>query len=76
MDWAKYLKKQGGYIFQIDLGIAIVNYALSKAWPNVEGPPPAWICQSNYVPCECVVCFLCEHGLISGIAHKHDVVNA
>jgi hypothetical protein len=64
------------YVFQIDLGIAIINYALNKAWPNAEGPPPAWICQLEFLPCDCSVCFFCDHGLTSGIVHTHKLENA
>jgi hypothetical protein len=75
-EWSKYLKKNGRYVFQIDLGIAIINYALNKAWPNAEGPPPAWIRQLEFLPCDCGVCFFCDHGLTSGIVHKHKLENA
>jgi hypothetical protein len=63
-------------VFQINLGITIINYALNKAWPNAEGPPPAWIRQLEFLPCDRGVCFFCDHGLTSGIVHKHKLENA
>jgi hypothetical protein len=29
-----------------------------------------------HVPCDCRMCFFCEHGLTSGIVHKHELENA
>ena len=68
--WALYLKKRGRYRFQIDLGQALINYALQNEWEDIDGPRPNWIRQREFIPCDCNNCFFCLKGLTSGIAHK------
>ena len=63
--------KQGGcYRFQIDFGMALINYALENEWEDIEGPRPNWIRQRGFIPCNCNNCFFCLKGLTNGIAHK------
>ena len=34
--WALYLKKGGHYWFQINLGMALINYALENEWEDIK----------------------------------------
>jgi hypothetical protein len=68
--WALYLKKRGRYWFLIDLGMALINYALDNEWEDIKGPRPNWIRQREFIPCGCNNCFFCLKGLTNGIAHK------
>jgi hypothetical protein len=69
--YQKYLKKDGRFKFQIDLGIPLLNHALTNKWKNFEGdPPPDWTRKIDWIPCNCEKCFFCLNGLTNGIAHK------
>lgn len=70
--WSLYKKKDGRYDFQIDLGIDLMNYGISKAWPDLNQPRPNWMRQTPFVPCECKKCFFCLKGLTTGIAHREN----
>jgi hypothetical protein len=74
--WMKYSKKNGRYIFQVDLGMALINYAIGKAWPDTEGPRPTWIRQTEFLPCDCGQCFFCLNGVTSAVVHKHKLEEA
>jgi hypothetical protein len=74
--YRKYLKKDGRFKFQVDLGIALLNYALSAEWNSAEWndlnqPRPEWVRSQDWVPCECGACFFCLNGLTNGIMHKN-----
>ena len=68
--WVLYLKKGGRYRFQIDLGMALINYALENEWEDIKEPHPNWIRQRGFIPCDCKQCFFCKKGLTTGISHK------
>jgi hypothetical protein len=69
--WALYLKKGGSYLFQIDLGMTLINYALMEnEWEDIEGPRPNWIRRPELIPCDYNNFFSCLKGLTTGIAHK------
>ena len=69
-----YLDKNGGRRkFQIDLGIALLNYGIGLDWDDTKvSPKPRWTRQSEFVPCDCEKCFFCLKGLTTGIAHKKN----
>jgi hypothetical protein len=69
---SEYRKKDGRFKFQIDLGNALISYALHEEWSNQEGPHPSWNRMKPFIPCDCGVCYFYENGLTSGIVHKHE----
>ena len=73
--WALYCDKNGGRRrFQIDLGMALMNYGIELDWDgDLENRRPRWMRQSEYVPCDCDKCFFCLNGLTTGIRHKKNV---
>ena len=65
--WISYLNKNGGQeTFQIDLGMQLLNYAIGKAWSDMYTPPPDWMQQSKFIPCDCTKCFFCLNALTNG----------
>ena len=68
-EWQVYLKKDGRFKFQIDLGFALHNHAISSAWTNLDGQRPDWIRQASFLPCDCEKCFFCLNKLTNGIGH-------
>ena len=68
--WNKYRNKNyGRHDFQIDLGMALLNYAISISWDGVS-KRPNWMRQGEFIPCDCGECFFCINGHTTGIAHK------
>jgi hypothetical protein len=53
--WSEYRKKDGRLKFQVDLGNALITYALHQEWPKQEGPRPSWMRLQNFIPCDCGV---------------------
>ena len=74
MYWGLYLDKNGGRRkFQIDLGIALLNYGIGLDWDGIKvSLKPHWMRQLEFVPCDCEKCFFCLKGLTTGIAHKKN----
>jgi hypothetical protein len=64
------LKKDGRFKFQVDLGIALLNYAIGAEWDDLSKPRPEWMRSQDWVPCDCGACFFCLNGLTNGIIHK------
>ena len=67
--YKKYLKKEGCFKFQADLGIVLLNYAIQAEWIDLSEPRHDWIRSGPLVPCECSV-FFCSNGLTHGNDHK------
>ena len=69
-----YLDKNGGRCkFQIDLGIALLNYGTGLDWDGTKvAPNPRWMRQSEFVPCDCEKCFFYLKGLTTSAAHKKN----
>lgn len=66
----QYDNKNGGCRkFQIDLGVALLNYGIGLEWDGM-GQRPHWMRQTDLVPCNCNRCFFCLQGLTEGIDHK------
>jgi hypothetical protein len=66
----KYDNKNGGRRkFQIDLGLALLNFAIGLEWDG-KGPRPSRMQQTDFVPCSCKKCYFCLHGLTGGVEHK------
>jgi hypothetical protein len=74
--WTLYSDKNGGRRrFQIDLGIALMNYGIGLDWNgDVNTQRPRWMRRSEFVPCDCEKCFFCLHNLTTGIDHKRKKV--
>ena len=51
------------YEFQIDLGIAILNRAITLEWEDIDGPRPNRMHKNMCVPSECKKCFFCINKL-------------
>ncbi|KAL9183005.1 hypothetical protein ACHAXT_004792, partial [Thalassiosira profunda] len=65
-EWKNYLgKNEGRHDFQIDLAIALMNYAIELDWKSIDERP-----QTALVPCDCEQCFFCKNGSTNGVAHK------
>jgi hypothetical protein len=63
-------EERGGFKCQVDLGIEILNYAIRKEWTDLNEPPPQWMRQTGWLPCECGRCFCCLNGLTNWIGHR------
>ena len=72
--WSLYGDKNGERRrFQVDLGIALMNYGIGLDWDgDKDSQRPSWMRQSEFVPCDCEKCFFCLHGLTNGIAHPRN----
>ena len=73
LEWKKYCDKHTGrHDFQIDLGIALLNYAISSEWDGEsEKSQPMWMTKCNrLVPCDCDKCYFCVNGWTNGVCHK------
>ena len=57
--WRLYKDKNGGRrMFQIDLGIALMNYGISLDWDgDMNTQRPRWMRRAEFVPCDCEKCF-------------------
>ena len=68
-EWKTYKSKNGGrHNFQIDLGIALLNYGVGLDWDG-KSERPDWMPGKDFKPCDCEKCFFCLNGLTNGIAH-------
>ena len=70
--WTVYTSKNGGrkkFQFQIQLGLDIMNYAISQAWDE-KSDLPDWMCQWPFALCNCD--YFCKNGRTAGIAHKKE----
>ena len=56
-------------LLQIDLGIALINYAIEREFEETS-KRPSWVRQMNFVPCDCEKCYFCVNGHTTGIAHR------
>ena len=56
-------------MFQIDLGIALMNYAIEKEFKK-NGKRPGWVRQMEFVPYDCKKCYFCLNGHTTGIVHS------
>ena len=70
-EWGRYDDKHHGrHDFQIDLGIALMNYGISIEWKDTTETRPNFMRQAAFVPCDCDKCFFCLNDITSGIAHQ------
>ena len=68
--WKSFTSHNGGRKkFQIYLGMALLNHAISMDW-DTEDSRPRWMRQTDFVPCNCEMCFFCLRGLTNGIEPK------
>ena len=66
-------KNDGRRRFQIDLALALADYAIRHDWEgdlDDENGRPAWMRQQGPVPCDCGECFFCKTGRTNGITHN------
>ena len=73
LDWAnlkkKYTSKNSSrHDFQINLAIALMNYAIKQDWDG-GSERPSWMRQKAFVPCNCGECYFCIHGHTTGVQH-------
>ena len=69
-EWNNYLNRNNGcHKFQIDIAISLINFAIALEWDG-ESKRPGWMRQSEFVPCDCGMCYFCLHVLTDGIGHK------
>ena len=70
--WKKYGSKHNGrHDFQIDLGLALLNYAIALDWDG-SLERPEYMRQKEFVPCDCTKCYFCINGHTKGICPKRD----
>ena len=70
----KFVKKEDGRKrFQIDLGLALMEYGVKEDWKDItdKESQPKWMRRMNLKPCACGCCFHCKNGFTQGIYHKH-----
>ena len=67
------LSQNEWFKFQVDLRLALLNYAISEEWRDLNGPHPRWIRQDSCIACNCEKCYFCLNGLTNGTGHikKH-----
>jgi hypothetical protein len=71
-EWKKYRSKHNGrHDFQIDLAMALLNYAISLDWDG-KSARPGWMRQKDFLPCDCTKCYFCKNGHTSGACRKRD----
>jgi hypothetical protein len=66
-DWKAYKSKNGGRKrFQIDMAVALLDYAIRLEWPSPyeDSTRPKWMRQKSKL------CFFCKVGLMNGIDHE------
>ena len=69
-EWKKYTSKNSGrHDFQVDLAIALMNYAIEQDWDG-GSEKPSWMRQRAFVPCNCGECYFCIHGHTTGVQHR------
>jgi len=70
-DWQKYRSKNHGReSLQLDLGIALLNYAITYDVSKSEiGKIPTWVRQRDIIPCDCIACYFCINDIATGIYH-------
>ena len=72
-EWKKYTSKNSGrHDFQIDLAIALINYAIEQDWDG-GSERPSWMRQKAFVPCNCGECYFCIHGHTTGVQHRQKI---
>lgn len=80
----RYAEDGGRYIFQIDLGIALLDYGIREDWPldNDEtwdlSKRPRWMRGKHVIPCNCAgpaKCFFCTEGISNGVYHDRSKMN-
>jgi hypothetical protein len=71
-EWNKYRSKHNGrHDFQIDLAMALLNYAISLDWDG-KSARPGWMRQKDFLLCDCTKCYFCKNGHTSGACRKRD----
>ena len=69
-EWKKYLNRNNScHNFQIDPAIYLINFEIALEWDG-ESKLPRWMRQSEFVPCDCGMCYFCLNVLTGGIGHK------
>ena len=66
-----YSKNSGHHDFQIDLGVALLNYGIDLDWDG-ESKKPDCMRQVAPVPCDCKQCYFCLNGTTKGISHRKE----
>jgi hypothetical protein len=56
--------------FQINMDMALINYALEQEWTDLNRLRQRWMWQKVFLPCGCETCFFHIKCLTNGIAHK------
>jgi hypothetical protein len=70
-EWRHYDNKNNvRHGFQINLGIALMNYGISTEWKDITQTRPHFIRQTAFVPCDCDKCFFCLNKFTNGITHR------
>ena len=68
--WRRYKSKHlGRALFQIDLGLAIINLGIRMSWDG-KSKRPNWMRQHELAPCECEKCYFCLNGFTNGMSHE------
>ena len=56
-------------MFQVDLGLAVMEYRIEKDWKDTDDKKPKWMRQTQLISCMCEKCFFCKSGFTNGITH-------
>ena len=69
-EWKQYNSRDTGrHDFQIDLAIALMNYAIEQDWDGVP-KRPSWMRQKAFVPCNCGEWYFCIQGHTTGVQDR------
>ena len=72
--WSRYqIKHQGSAIFQIDLGLTMINYGTSMDWDG-KSKDSNWIQQGEFTTCVCESeeCYFCLNGFTLDSTQEED----
>ena len=71
-EWKKYLNRNNSrHDFQIDIAISLIKFPIALEWYG-ESKLPGCMRRSEFVPCDCGMCYFCLNVLTGGIGHKEN----
>ena len=78
-EWKHYSNKNGGCrMYQIDLGMQVINYGLDLDWLDTrnQNNKPRYVNNGLLTPCDCKKCFFYVRNITNGVFHKAVVIES